>query len=55
MKSKKPLRETKKQIQSNKKPVVIYHQTPTSEEQSGRLDALFDYLFELVLQKSKKQ
>ena len=38
-----------------KAPVVIYHQSPTSEEQSGRLDALFDYLFELVLQKSKKR
>ena len=46
---------TKKQKKKIKAPVVIYHQTPTSEDQSGRLDALFDYLFELVLQKSKKR
>lgn len=51
----KPLREAKKQTQSNNKPVITYHQTPTSNNESGRLDALFDYLFELVLQKSKKQ
>jgi len=44
--------KSKKKI---KIPIVVYHQTPTSIQESGRLDALFDYLFELVLQKSKKQ
>lgn len=45
----------KKSKQKIKTPEIIYHQTPTSIQESGRLDALFDYLFELVLQKSKKQ
>jgi len=44
-----------KSKQKIKTPVIIYRQTPTSIQESGRLDALFDYLFELVLKKPNKQ